>query len=544
MIKNIFKKDEKGNYIIDYDNLDLEYYRHVLADDRNTLENLSFIWCGLDFEHETTEQTFLENLRTKRMIDSKSLRRDISNRKSRLNDIIKEILQQHSPSFKLEDKTESYMLALSELEKFVEHKAVADLIGKEEITDEDKKLVEKKRKDIESMLSICENADLFFNQREDLIRFIELNKDFDSKITEKKASGKKYSFDLNYDYLKSGISVQDLSKIRLAFSKYRKKYGVDIEKACDEILAISRLDSIKEDIDKEREIFRLISEKEIEYKTDLENKEKLVQDEEARKKAEEERKLEEKRKREEEERKRKEEEHKKNKKESVKPLIITFMNSNGKRIIEQFPKQYLNELFDIIKKYDSSCDEKIVFIILTDGSKEEALKALMDLREEARANGANENRIEGVLSEWGKEFITDENTIIPLIDDEMVRKDLESLAKDNKKKFPMLKRKDNKKSFLTYSLEEYKDNPEEIEKIIADHKNKKKRTITLVKDRNNTVMYGVPNINFIMMGKILLDGYFNKKYYAKGNAIEIFSAWKKRNKEKEEADKKVEDEQK
>ena len=57
-------------------------------------------------------------------------------------------------------------------------------------------------------------------------------------------------------------------------------------------------------------------------------------------------------------------------------------------------------------------------------------------------------------------------------------------------------------------------------------------------------MYGVPNINFTMMGKILLDGYFKKKYDAKGDAIEVFSAWKKRNKEKEEADKKVEDEQK
>ena len=42
-----------------------------------------------------------------------------------------------------------------------------------------------------------------------------------------------------------------------------------------------------------------------------------------------------------------------------------------------------------------------------------------------------ENRIEGVLSEWGKEFITDENTIIPLIDDEMVRKEKRQIIKQD-----------------------------------------------------------------------------------------------------------------
>ena len=112
MRKSIFKKDEEGKFIIDFANVDFDYYKAVANTDMSPFDRGAFIVLSF---YEDDEGLYRE-LKEKRLIESKSLVYRGKELKSRYIRFAKKNLIRYNPKLTEESTKDNILAILDEYE--------------------------------------------------------------------------------------------------------------------------------------------------------------------------------------------------------------------------------------------------------------------------------------------------------------------------------------------------------------------------------------------------------------------------------------------
>ena len=369
----------------------------------------------------------------------------------------------------------------------------------------------------------------------ELVNFILNHKDYNERIEEeekKKGKGKsKYSF--HYDFLKKNLTPEQIDEARKIVLAYKKQFKLDNVTAVSDFFAYCEMQTTQVIFERDRQIVELFFEREAEYEKDLQAKELEAK-----------RKEEEKKKREEEAKRRKEksDEDKRRKeaekymnfetygtygpREKVLPLALNFFGRRGKTITEDVGEEDVNGIFEVIKGIKFRRNERPAIIIFSDCSREEALKVLADFREKAKANGFDERVVEGITTEYGEELIFDETTSRPIILRGMVERNLSFMRQQNIEKYPKLVEMNEDRSYLTNSLEGYKNSPKQLEKFRAGLKDYI-GVIRYIEDDENGILYGIPREKYPSRVRERVARYLGLKYQVDKKILDAFKNSKK-----------------
>lgn len=531
MKKRIFEKSEDGNFIINFANVDFDYYSKVANSDTAEFDTGSFIVLSF---YEDDEGLYRE-LKEKRLIESKSLVYRGKELKSRYIRFAKKNLIRYNPKLTEEQTKENILAILDEYEKAFEYTVLQSLIGKTEITQVDLDRAEEKRKAMYESLTGVKDIHAFVASNFELVNFILNHKDYNERIEEeekKKGKGKsKYSF--HYDFLKKNLTPEQIDEARKIVLAYKKQFKLDNVTAVSNFFAYCEMQTTQAIFERDRQIVELFFEREAEYEKDLQAKELEAK-----------RKEEEKKKREEEAKRRKEksDEDKRRKeaekymnfetygtygpREKVLPLALNFFGRRGKTITEDVGEEDVNGIFEVIKGIKFRRNERPAIIIFSDCSREEALKVLADFREKAKANGFDERVVEGITTEYGEELIFDETTSRPIILRGMVERNLSFMRQHNKEKYPKLVEMNEDRSYLTYSLEGYKNSPKQLEKFRAGLKDYI-GVIRYIEDDENGILYGIPREKYPSRVRERVARYLGLKYQVDKKILDAFKNSKK-----------------
>ena len=531
MKKRIFEKGEDGNFIINFANVDFDYYSKVANSDTAEFDTGSFIVLSF---YEDDEGLYRE-LKEKRLIESKSLVYRGKELKSRYIRFAKKNLIRYNPKLTEEQTKENILAILDEYEKAFEYTVLQSLIGKTEITQVDLDRAEEKRKAMYESLTGVKDIHAFVASNFELVNFILNHKDYNERIEEeekKKGKGKsKYSF--HYDFLKKNLTPEQIDEARKIVLAYKKQFKLDNVTAVSNFFAYCEMQTTQAIFERDRQIVELFFEREAEYEKDLQAKELEAK-----------RKEEEKKKREEEAKRRKEksDEDKRRKeaekymnfetygtygpREKVLPLALNFFGRRGKTITEDVGEEDVNGIFEVIKGIKFRRNERPAIIIFSDCSREEALKVLADFREKAKANGFDERVVEGITTEYGEELIFDETTSRPIILRGMVERNLSFMRQHNKEKYPKLVEMNEDRSYLTYSLEGYKNSPKQLEKFRAGLKDYI-GVIRYIEDDENGILYGIPREKYPSRVRERVARYLGLKYQVDKKILDAFKNSKK-----------------
>ena len=534
MRKSIFKKDEEGKFIIDFANVDFDYYKSVANTDMSPFDRGAFIVLSF---YEDDEGLF-RDLKEKRLIESKNLQYRIKSLKKRYFDFAKKHLKAFNPSLTEEDTKESILAIIDEHQKALEYVTLQSLAGKEELTQEDLERVEEKRKFMYDSLVGVKDIHAFVVSNFELCNFILTHKDYDELIqkAEKEKGKNKSKYSFHYDFLKKSLTHEQIDEARRIVLSYKKKFKVDNLSAVSDILAYCDMQTTESIFNRDREIIELVYEKEAEYKQDLEEKEREA-----------ERKEEEKRRREEEARLKKEQaEKEKRKKESEKymnfetygtygprervlPLALNFFGARGKTLTEVVGEEKMKGLFDTIKSINFRRNERPAIVIFSDCSREEALRVLEDFRKQAKDNGLEERVVEGITTEFGDELLFDENTSRPIILRGMFQDKLDYMRTYNKDKYPKLIGLNEDRSYLTYSLDGYKRSPKDLEKLRKSLKDYIGiiRYVELEDEEGTGILYGIPREKSPLRVRERVARYLDLKYHIDKKILGAFREAKK-----------------
>ena len=531
MKKRIFEKSEDGNFIINFANVDFDYYSKVANSDTAEFDTGSFIVLSF---YEDDEGLYRE-LKEKRLIESKSLVYRGKELKSRYIRFAKKNLIRYNPKLTEESTKDNILAILDEYEKAFEYTVLQSLIGKTEITQVDLDRAEEKRKAMYESLTGVKDIHAFVASNFELVNFILNHKDYNERIEEeekKKGKGKsKYSF--HYDFLKKNLTPEQIDEARKIVLAYKKQFKLDNVTAVSDFFAYCEMQTTQAIFERDRQIVELFFEREAEYEKDLQAKELEAK-----------RKEEEKKKREEEAKRRKEksDEDKRKKeaekymnfetygtygpREKVLPLALNFFGRRGKTITEDVGEEDVNGIFEVIKGIKFRRNERPAIIIFSDCSREEALKVLADFREKAKANGFDERVVEGITTEYGEELIFDETTSRPIILRGMVERNLSFMRQHNKEKYPKLVEMNEDRSYLTYSLEGYKNSPKQLEKFRAGLKDYI-GVIRYIEDDENGILYGIPREKYPSRVRERVARYLGLKYQVDKKILDAFKNSKK-----------------
>lgn len=531
MKKRIFEKGEDGNFIINFANVDFDYYSKVANSDTAEFDTGSFIVLSF---YEDDEGLYRE-LKEKRLIESKSLVYRGKELKSRYIRFAKKNLIRYNPKLTEESTKDNILAILDEYEKAFEYTVLQSLIGKTEITQVDLDRAEEKRKAMYESLTGVKDIHAFVASNFELVNFILNHKDYNERIEEeekKKGKGKsKYSF--HYDFLKKNLTPEQIDEARKIVLAYKKQFKLDNVTAVSDFFAYCEMQTTQAIFERDRQIVELFFEREAEYEKDLQAKELEAK-----------RKEEEKKKREEEAKRRKEksDEDKRRKeaekymnfetygtygpREKVLPLALNFFGRRGKTITEDVGEEDVNGIFEVIKGIKFRRNERPAIIIFSDCSREEALKVLADFREKAKANGFDERVVEGITTEYGEELIFDETTSRPIILRGMVERNLSFMRQHNKEKYPKLVEMNEDRSYLTYSLEGYKNSPKQLEKFRAGLKDYI-GVIRYIEDDENGILYGIPREKYPSRVRERVARYLGLKYQVDKKILDAFKNSKK-----------------
>lgn len=531
MKKRIFEKGEDGNFIINFANVDFDYYSKVANSDTAEFDTGSFIVLSF---YEDDEGLYRE-LKEKRLIESKSLVYRGKELKSRYIRFAKKNLIRYNPKLTEESTKDNILAILDEYEKAFEYTILQSLIGKTEITQADLDRAEEKRKAMYESLTGVKDIHAFVASNFELVNFILNHKDYNERIEEeekKKGKGKsKYSF--HYDFLKKNLTPEQIDEARKIVLAYKKQFKLDNVTAVSDFFAYCEMQTTQAIFERDRQIVELFFEREAEYEKDLQAKELEAK-----------RKEEEKKKREEEAKRRKEksDEDKRKKeaekymnfetygtygpREKVLPLALNFFGRRGKTITEDVGEEDVNGIFEVIKGIKFRRNERPAIIIFSDCSREEALKVLADFREKAKANGFDERVVEGITTEYGEELIFDETTSRPIILRGMVERNLSFMRQHNKEKYPKLVEMNEDRSYLTYSLEGYKNSPKQLEKFRAGLKDYI-GVIRYIEDDENGILYGIPREKYPSRVRERVARYLGLKYQVDKKILDAFKNSKK-----------------
>lgn len=534
MRKSIFKKDEEGKFIIDFANVDFDYYKAVANTDMSPFDRGAFIVLSF---YEDDEGLF-RDLKEKRLIESKNLQYRIKSLKKRYFDFAKKHLKAFNPSLTEEDSKESILSIIDEHQKVLEYVTLQSLAGKEELTQEDLERVEEKRKFMYDSLVGVKDIHAFVVSNFELCNFILTHKDYDELIqkAEKEKGKNKSKYSFHYDFLKKSLTHEQIDEARRIVLAYKKKFKLDNLSAVSDILAYCDMQTTESIFNRDREIIELVYEKEAEYKQDLEEKEREA-----------ERKEEEKRRREEEARLKKEQaEKEKRKKESEKymnfetygtygprervlPLALNFFGARGKTLTEVVGEEKMKGLFDTIKSINFRRNERPAIVIFSDCSREEALRVLEDFRKQAKDNGLEERVVEGITTEFGDELLFDENTSRPIILRGMFQDKLDYMRTYNKDKYPKLIGLNEDRSYLTYSLDGYKRSPKDLEKLRKSLKDYIGiiRYVELEDEEGTGILYGIPREKSPLRVRERVARYLDLKYHIDKKILGAFREAKK-----------------
>ena len=534
MRKSIFKKDEEGKFIIDFANVDFDYYKAVANTDMSPFDRGAFIVLSF---YEDDEGLF-RDLKEKRLIESKNLQYRIKSLKKRYFDFAKKHLKAFNPSLTEEDTKESILAIIDEHQKVLEYVTLQSLAGKEELTQEDLERVEEKRKFMYDSLVGVKDIHAFVVSNFELCNFILTHKDYDELIqkAEKEKGKNKSKYSFHYDFLKKSLTHEQIDEARRIVLAYKKKFKLDNLSAVSDILAYCDMQTTESIFNRDREIIELVYEKEAEYKQDLEEKEREAK-----------RKEEEKRRREEEARLKKEQaEKEKRKKESEKymnfetygtygprervlPLALNFFGARGKTLTEVVGEEKMKGLFDTIKSINFRRNERPAIVIFSDCSREEALRVLEDFRKQAKDNGLEERVVEGITTEFGDELLFDENTSRPIILRGMFQDKLDYMRTYNKDKYPKLIGLNEDRSYLTYSLDGYKRSPKDLEKLRKSLKDYIGiiRYVELEDEEGTGILYGIPREKSPLRVRERVARYLDLKYHIDKKILGAFREAKK-----------------
>lgn len=534
MRKSIFKKDEEGKFIIDFANVDFDYYKAVANTDMSPFDRGAFIVLSF---YEDDEGLF-RDLKEKRLIESKNLQYRIKSLKKRYFDFAKKHLKAFNPSLTEEDSKESILSIIDEHQKVLEYVTLQSLAGKEELTQEDLERVEEKRKFMYDSLVGVKDIHAFVVSNFELCNFILTHKDYDELIqkAEKEKGKNKSKYSFHYDFLKKSLTHEQIDEARRIVLAYKKKFKLDNLSAVSDILAYCDMQTTESIFNRDREIIELVYEKEAEYKQDLEEKEREAK-----------RKEEEKRRREEEARLKKEQaEKEKRKKESEKymnfetygtygprervlPLALNFFGARGKTLTEVVGEEKMKGLFDTIKSINFRRNERPAIVIFSDCSREEALRVLEDFRKQAKDNGLEERVVEGITTEFGDELLFDENTSRPIILRGMFQDKLDYMRTYNKDKYPKLIGLNEDRSYLTYSLDGYKRSPKDLEKLRKSLKDYIGiiRYVELEDEEGIGILYGIPREKSPLRVRERVARYLDLKYHIDKKILGAFREAKK-----------------
>lgn len=520
MKKRIFEQGDDGNFIINFANVDFDYYSKVA--NRDTAEFDKGFFVVLSFYEDN--EVLYRGLKEKRLIDSETLVYMGKELKNRYIRFAKKNLIRYNPKITEEPTKENILAILDEFEKAFEYTILQSLIGKTEVTQADLDRVEEKRKAMYESLTGVKDIHSFVVSNFKLVNFILNNKDYNERIeAEKRKKGKsKYSF--HYDFLKNDLTPEQIDEARRIVLAYKKRFKLDNVTAVSDFLAYSGMQITEDILKRDRQIVELLLEREVEYEKDLQAKEREAKQKE-----------EEKKQREEEEKKQREEEEKSKRfetygtcerRERVLPLALNFWGRRGKTITEDVGEEGVNGLFEVIKSIKFRRNERPAIIIFSDCSREEALRVLADFREKAKANGFDERIVEGIITEYGEDLIFDETTSRPIILRDMVKKSLSFMRKHNKEKYPKLIEMNENRSYLTYSLEGYKNSPKQLEKFRAGLKDYI-GIVRYIEDDTNGILYGIPREKYPSRVRERVARYLGLKYQVDKKILDAFKNSKK-----------------
>ena len=272
MKNRIFKKDEKGNYIIDFANINRDYYSLIAHEDKPKLDRLSFF----ELSYYEEDRALYENLKENRIIDVRGLAYRVKDAKRRLLSFSKEHLKKFNPELTDEETKENFSAILDEYGKAMQYRTLYTLLRKDEITDKDFLIIEEKRKMFYEITRDVTKQQSFTGYNFDLIDFILKNEDYDSKIEALRSSDKSKDKNIVFHYgmYKKWFTPAEIDEFRENVLKYKKKFGLNNEQAVDEMTALGDLELVDEVIKEKNEAFDLLFKRDAEYKIDLENAEK------------------------------------------------------------------------------------------------------------------------------------------------------------------------------------------------------------------------------------------------------------------------------
>ena len=113
MRKSIFEKDENGNYILNPDNIDLEYYAKVAQDEKGLLDSAFYLSCFFSFG----AFGIAKELEAKRIIDNRYLKYSIAELKRRQIEFSNRYLKKYNPELTDEMTRENFYAILDEYER-------------------------------------------------------------------------------------------------------------------------------------------------------------------------------------------------------------------------------------------------------------------------------------------------------------------------------------------------------------------------------------------------------------------------------------------
>lgn len=530
MRKSIFEKDENGNYILNPDNIDLEYYAKVAQDEKGLLDSAFYLSCFFSFG----AFGIAKELEAKRIIDNRYLKYSIAELKRRQIEFSNRYLKKYNPELTDEMTRENFYAILDEYERLSEYLSLYSYLNKPTFDEKDLAKVSEKRDDIAATTTNNAVKEMVLFKL-DLTKFILTKKDYDSLIMDDDPANKNKKYRFHYEFLRKQLTVEQIDEARDMILAYKKKHKLSMHQAISELVAYYDLDFCKRTIDSDKRLVDLIFDKEAEYEEDLKHEEERKKEEALRKERE---------KAEREAAKKKAEFERKQAelarynrfevagmygpKERVIPLGLNYYFAGGKTIGEAVGEERLNEMFETLKSVPLRRNERIALVIFSDCRKEEALRVLHEMREKALDNGLSDRIIEGIVTEFGEELIFDENNSRPLVPRKAVQEMLEAVKAYNREKMPKLVEEESDKSYLVYSLEKIKGKTKEKDMVKLD---KTCRDcigmIHYITDEEENKMYGIPREKLPSRIRRKIGRFLDFKYSIDKNLLDAFQKSKK-----------------
>lgn len=535
MKNRIFKKDEKGNYIIDFVNINRDYYSLIAHEDKPKLDRLSFF----ELSYFEEDRALYEKLKENRIIDVRGLAYRVKDAKRRLLSFSKEHLKKFNPELTDEETKENFSAILDEYGKAMQYRTLYTLLRKDEITDEDFLIIEEKRKMFYEITRDVSKQQSFTGYNFELIDFILKNKDYDSKIEALKSSDKSKDKNIvfHYEMYKKWLTPAEINEFRENVLKYKKKFGLNNEQAVEEMTALGDLELVDEVIKEKNEAFDLLFKRDAEYKIDLENAEKEKAAKEAKREEEKRRRENEKKDRDAKlkaERMRKEFEKYTNfeingtygPKERVIPIGFNFFGRNGETVTETIGEEGVKSLFDKVKEINFRKNERPAIVIFSECVKDEALRVLEDFRAQAKKHGFDERIVEGIVTEFGDELVFDKDNSRKIVPKSQVERNLNGVREYNKERLPELIELNPDRSYLTYSTEKVGKSPKKVERFNREL-GMNIGCIRYIKVESENVLYGIPREKYQFRIREKVGRFLDLKYHIDKKLLDAFNKSKK-----------------